>query len=110
MYRIACQWRDPALLRAVLLVQETWHGQRGQWQDPLQPPPARPVRQWLQWIGRAVLAALALIVAALTGSVQEAIGQWLAGWLDQPALLVLLAALALLGGGIAWLQQRRRER
>lgn len=69
VYRIACQWRDLALLRAVLLVKETWHGQHDQWQDPLQLPPARPIWRWLQWIGGAVLAALALIVNALTGSV-----------------------------------------
>ncbi|MCS7289027.1 MAG: HEAT repeat domain-containing protein, partial [Roseiflexus sp.] len=109
--RASLRLKHPDLLRAALLVDETWKVQRDPWRDPLEPPPVWHGWRWVQRIGAAALAALALIVVALLGVAQEALAQVLAGLAAHPALLLAaLVALALAGGLIGWLAERLRGR
>ncbi|MCS7003220.1 MAG: DUF2298 domain-containing protein, partial [Dehalococcoidia bacterium] len=88
------------LLRAALLVDETWKVQRDPWRDPLEPPPVWHGWRWVQRIGAAALAALALTVGLL-----RAINTW-----DYPTYLAIAAiAVALsarpigpLPRGVGW--------
>lgn len=107
----ALLFKHPDLLRAALLVEETWEAQRDPWRDPLEPPPVWHGGRRMQRISAATLEELALIVVALRDVVLAALAQVLAGLAAHPALLLAaLVALALVGGLIGWLAERVRGR